>query len=292
MEAFLILIVFALSFALFFIIKKLNRCRQEISFLKQELNKQKILLDGFNRSLDVDEKKEDSSVLEEPVEEIKQEESFDHDLFEKLRKKRADLAYARKVSAYMIFHDKTLKEMASLKPATREDFSRLYGVGEFKLNEFSDIFLRVINGLPEETEPEKHEDITEKVVEEEHKYVESLQSGGFRIDCNRSIFSNEEIDVLTKKGDWIFALINKRIVPQNEEDKRLLAVHNDEIEPETFLEKVWYKYKERIKFENENPSLPPYDMIGPAIEHWRIEGGDHMSPYGRKKVFFNKKRKR
>ena len=65
-------------------------------------------------------------------------------LFELLRKKRAELAQKRGVPAYVIFGDRSLKDMAELKPLTREDFAVVFGVGEHKLKVYSEVFISVI----------------------------------------------------------------------------------------------------------------------------------------------------
>ncbi len=68
----------------------------------------------------------------------------DQDLFEKLRQKRAELARKKGVPAYIIFGDKTLKDMAAKKPLTKDAFAGIYGVGERKLNSYADIFIDII----------------------------------------------------------------------------------------------------------------------------------------------------
>ena len=69
---------------------------------------------------------------------------IDHGLFELLRQKRADLAQKQGVPAYIIFGDKSLKDMASRLPLTGEAFSSVFGVGEHKLKLYAEPFLNVI----------------------------------------------------------------------------------------------------------------------------------------------------
>ena len=68
----------------------------------------------------------------------------DEVLFKLLREKRSELAHAKGVPAYVIFHDNTLRELAAKKPRTKAGFSRVYGVGESKLEHYADIFIEVI----------------------------------------------------------------------------------------------------------------------------------------------------
>ena len=71
---------------------------------------------------------------------------IDMELFELLRAKRAQIAQSKRVPAYIIFGDKTLRDMALKKPSTMEELSQIYGIGEFKLKTYGKIFLDVING--------------------------------------------------------------------------------------------------------------------------------------------------
>jgi len=70
---------------------------------------------------------------------------IDQGLFEVLRQKRTELARERGVPAYIIFSDKTLRDMAAKKPVTKEAFSNVYGIGEHKLKFYADIFIEVIS---------------------------------------------------------------------------------------------------------------------------------------------------
>ncbi|NOX40343.1 MAG: DNA helicase RecQ [Alphaproteobacteria bacterium] len=74
----------------------------------------------------------------------------DEPLLSALKSKRRALAEAARAPAYVIFPDKTLIEMATSKPVTLDDFSRLSGVGAKKLEKFGQVFLAVINGAPPE----------------------------------------------------------------------------------------------------------------------------------------------
>jgi ATP-dependent DNA helicase RecQ len=66
-------------------------------------------------------------------------------LFERLRRLRAEIAGALKVPPYVIFHDRTLREMAALEPAEHEDLLRITGIGEKKADRFGKRFLAAIS---------------------------------------------------------------------------------------------------------------------------------------------------
>ncbi len=70
----------------------------------------------------------------------------DHDLFEALRRKRTELARAQNVPPYVIFHDKTLIELAATRPASRSAMAKVPGIGDAKLERYGEAFLAVIAG--------------------------------------------------------------------------------------------------------------------------------------------------
>ncbi len=70
--------------------------------------------------------------------------SYDAMLFEQLRRLRAELAEAADVPPYIIFHDRTLIEMATYFPQSREAFLSLDGVGQRKLDRYGDAFLALL----------------------------------------------------------------------------------------------------------------------------------------------------
>jgi len=65
-------------------------------------------------------------------------------LWEHLRTLRREIAQQHEVPAYVIFHDKTLKEMAFLRPTTREALLAVSGVGETKADRYGDQFIAAI----------------------------------------------------------------------------------------------------------------------------------------------------
>lgn len=69
----------------------------------------------------------------------------DETLFEKLRTLRRQLAGERGVPAFMIFSDRTLRDMAAKLPQTVKAFREIHGVGEYKSIEFGPIFMDLID---------------------------------------------------------------------------------------------------------------------------------------------------
>jgi ATP-dependent DNA helicase RecQ len=78
-------------------------------------------------------------------------EGVDRELFEVLRRLRREMAEEVAKPAYVIFGDRTLRDMAQVRPSTLERMRRLYGVGDNKLREYGEAFLKAIRDLCRET---------------------------------------------------------------------------------------------------------------------------------------------
>ena len=68
----------------------------------------------------------------------------DATLFQALRERRMEIACTQNLPPYVIFHDKTLIELATAKPTSRAEMARVPGVGEAKLDRYGPAFLEVI----------------------------------------------------------------------------------------------------------------------------------------------------
>ncbi len=68
-----------------------------------------------------------------------------NDLYTHLKELRRKESKKRRLPAFKIFHDQTLREMAEQKPGCEEEFLELYGVGEAKLKKYGKTFLKAIN---------------------------------------------------------------------------------------------------------------------------------------------------
>jgi len=71
--------------------------------------------------------------------------AYDTKLFDELAALRLEVATDREVPAYQIFGNKSLQQMAFHMPQNEVEFSKISGVGDAKLRDFSERFLEVIN---------------------------------------------------------------------------------------------------------------------------------------------------
>jgi ATP-dependent DNA helicase RecQ len=68
-------------------------------------------------------------------------------LLDRLRALRTSLARREQVPAYVVFADRTLREMARTQPRTVDALAQVYGVGPMKLDKYGSDFLQIMKGL-------------------------------------------------------------------------------------------------------------------------------------------------
>lgn len=76
---------------------------------------------------------------------IDSELNYDRVLFEKLRELRLKIARSKKIAPFIVFNDKTLKQMAALKPKTKTEILDVSGVGENKYELYGESFIKEIS---------------------------------------------------------------------------------------------------------------------------------------------------
>ncbi len=74
---------------------------------------------------------------------------YNRELFERLRSVRVRIAGEQNVPPFVVFSDRTLHELACYFPVTPDEMRRVTGVGEMKLQRYSDDFLPVIRAFVE-----------------------------------------------------------------------------------------------------------------------------------------------
>lgn len=76
--------------------------------------------------------------------------AYNQELFELLRLLRKQIADEQGVPPYVVFSDRTLREMAAILPLTAEDMLAVSGVGEVKLERYGHQFLRILDRFQSE----------------------------------------------------------------------------------------------------------------------------------------------
>jgi uncharacterized protein len=99
--------------------------------------------------------------------------------------------------------------------------------------------------------------------EKEHKAYLKKQ-GRFIIDCNTNAFSNEEIEILEKWGNWFNALCDEILVPFTMKQEIFIRTAKGELEPVSIEEQAWCKYlgtknSESRPGDEQNKEYLPYE---------------------------------
>jgi ATP-dependent DNA helicase RecQ len=74
-------------------------------------------------------------------------EGYDQELFEALRELRREIATENEIPPYVVFSDKTLKELSILRPTTKAEMLEVHGVGEVKFERYGEAFLSAIETM-------------------------------------------------------------------------------------------------------------------------------------------------
>ena len=94
-------------------------------------------------------------------------------LFEALRYLRSKLASERSIPAYMVFDDRTLRELSTLRPSTHDGLLAVRGIGERKAQQFGPAFLAelatraaefglALDPSPPDAAPRRHDSASRK----------------------------------------------------------------------------------------------------------------------------------
>ena len=120
----------------------------------------------------------------------------DAPLLSALKSKRRGLAEAAGVPAYIIFNDKTLIEMAHLKPTNIDEMATINGIGAKKLESYGVAFLEVITGDFQRVHPNRrklagaHEGVVfDLLLEAQFKLSRGLQGTDKPLSCSASLLA-------------------------------------------------------------------------------------------------------
>ncbi len=78
--------------------------------------------------------------------------AYDETLFELLKKLRKEVAKRKNLPPYVIFHDPSLEEMATVYPTNKEELAQINGVGMGKITKFGKPFLELIQEYVDEND--------------------------------------------------------------------------------------------------------------------------------------------
>ena len=71
---------------------------------------------------------------------------YNVDIFDTLRELRTKIATAKNIPPYIVFSDKTLKDLSTKQPQNKEEMLAIHGIGEVKFEKYGKEFLSLLNG--------------------------------------------------------------------------------------------------------------------------------------------------
>lgn len=118
--------------------------------------------------------KGEEKVFQKMPKKVKKENPASQNLFERLRLLRRTLAGQENIPPYMIFSDKTIREMAERCPINYAELMQINGVGEKKLERYGSIFLQELRSY--QGENKSHSAIPEVIMSESEVTEEAQQA--------------------------------------------------------------------------------------------------------------------
>jgi ATP-dependent DNA helicase RecQ len=93
----------------------------------------------------IDLKKERLSVQKStPKRKVTFFDDYDVEIYDRLRELRSQIASQKGIPPYIVFSDKTLKDLSAKKPTSKEEMLEVHGIGEVKFERYGEAFLEVL----------------------------------------------------------------------------------------------------------------------------------------------------
>ena len=70
---------------------------------------------------------------------------YDVEVYDKLRELRTQIATANNIPPYIVFSDKTLKDLSVKQPQSKEEMLNVHGIGEVKFERYGKEFLSILH---------------------------------------------------------------------------------------------------------------------------------------------------
>lgn len=93
----------------------------------------------------IDLKKERLSIQKAEVKKkVTYFDDYDVEMYDKLRTLRTQIATQKGIPPYIVFSDKTLKDLSAKVPRNKEAMLEVHGIGEVKFERYGKVFLEVL----------------------------------------------------------------------------------------------------------------------------------------------------
>ncbi|MDD2198147.1 MAG: helix-turn-helix domain-containing protein [Bacteroidales bacterium] len=167
-----------------------------------------------------------------PVYEYAETQDLHTDLLEELVVWRRSVAEESGLKAYMIFHQKTLKQISGVLPENYDQLKQIKGVGKAKINLFGDEILEIVNSYCERNNIEREAPVViAKPIKKSKPNTKLVSLELFKQGLS--------VDEIAKERGLVFSTVFNHL---------LHFVLNKELEPEALIEKERFQeIKEFLK---------------------------------------------
>jgi len=161
-------------------------------------------------------------------------ETFNEELFLKLKELRYNISQEKGFAPFMIFHDSTLKEMASYFPISKESMLMIKGVGAKKYESYGEEFLSIIKdyaldkdilSIDVEKEEKVREDLVDRYKLTYDAYLEGLSLK--EISEKRNFTMNTIIEHLSKSREQGNNVDWDRFIDDPVKEEKILGAINE-----------------------------------------------------------------
>jgi len=104
-------------------------------------------IDILKGNEDVDIRESRLAVSKTKKKKVEYFDDYEVETFDKFRALRKEIATANKVPPYVVFSDKTLKELSNIMPSDKVEMLAVHGIGEVKFERYGKAFLELIEEI-------------------------------------------------------------------------------------------------------------------------------------------------
>ncbi len=155
-------------------------------------------------------------IAELEVSSAETKENYDPDLFERLRALRRQFATERGVPPYVIFSDRSLREMAKKMPRTEEIMLSVHGVGDAKYNQYGAAFQKEIqffvDANPEKApSPQSTEALSARKKREHRARKRKPKLGDTYLETHRLLREGRSLEQIAKERSLAVSTIGSHV---------------------------------------------------------------------------------
>jgi ATP-dependent DNA helicase RecQ len=188
----------------------------------------------------------------------------DDGLFQQLRVLRKSLADSRNVPAYVIFSDVTLRHIARAYPCAETAFLALPGVGERKLTEFGEPFIKAVGEWLKDNPRQSFPDLKQSQSAPKNPPPNLANLGATVLETLRRFRAGDSMETIAEARRFTLSTIEGHLTQAIE--------FGENLEPASFYTPEEAKRMRESFLEHEVAPLSPiFERLGGAISYGKLK---------------------